>query len=65
MSAHVGSEPAQARWIIKTPAMAVTNCADSDFAPVIDAILVNRDIVSAADRAAFLEPKLADLADPL
>lgn len=64
MSAHVGSEPAQARWIIKTPAMAVTNCADSDFAPVIDAILVNRDIVSAADRAAFLEPKLADLADP-
>jgi single-stranded-DNA-specific exonuclease len=64
VSEQAGSETAQARWIIKNPAMAAADCGGPDFAPVIDAILTNRDIVSGAQRQAFLEPRLADLSDP-
>jgi single-stranded-DNA-specific exonuclease len=64
VSAQAGSKPAQARWIIKNPAIADTGDSCSDFSPVIDAILANRNIVSPAERDAFLDPRLADLADP-
>ena len=64
MSAQIDSETSQARWIIKSPASAETACGNTDFSEVIIAILANRNILSATDREAFLEPKLADLSDP-
>jgi single-stranded-DNA-specific exonuclease len=64
VSDQAGSKTTLTRWIIKSPVMADGGCPDSDFSPVIDAILTNREIVSAAQRQAFLEPKLADLSDP-
>ena len=64
MSAQTGSETTQTHWIIKTPVIADTGDSCSDFSPVIDAILANRNIASPADHDSFLDPKLADLADP-
>ena len=64
MSGQAGSKATQAHWIIKNHAIADRGCVNGDFAPVIDAILTNRNITSAAQRKAFLDPKLADLSDP-
>ena len=64
MSGQAGSKATQARWIIKSHAIVDRGCVDGDFAPVIDAILTSRNITSAAQRKAFLDPKLADLTDP-
>ena len=64
MSGQTGSNAPQAHWIIKNHAVSDRGCVSGDFAPVIDAILANRNITSTNERDAFLDPKLADLSDP-